>query len=165
MMELRKHNGDLLYWSANELEILSCCWIVLTPHGMIVIYCNRIFPVWIIQTRMIQNCVFYYFVNLLTIFIDFSNCRPQHIIFVHIIPQHFINANLKNTFEISVDRFGQDSANSKFINVKTCSVPVIKNLRMSQSMWRWSINRKGGKRRRLCVKANLFSIDYLQLIK
>jgi hypothetical protein len=53
---------------------------------------------------------------------------------VHIIPQHLINANLKDAFKVSIHRLGKDSRDTELVDVKARSVAVVENLRVTQSM-------------------------------
>lgn len=102
------------------------------PHGMILVDNDR--SVAIIERGVCHDGIRNSFVYLFPVLVNFRNCRPKHVILVHVIPQHLIHTNFKDTFKVSIHRLGQDSRDTELVYVQTRSVTVIEYLRMTQSM-------------------------------
>mmetsp|Transcript_14630 Transcript_14630/g.40650 ORF Transcript_14630/g.40650 Transcript_14630/m.40650 type:complete len:330 (-) Transcript_14630:725-1714(-) len=107
------------------------------PHGMGLVHRDR--AIGIVQRRVVHNGILDDLVDLFAVFVNLTNRWPEHVVFVHVVPQHFIHSNLKNAFEVGVARFAQDPAHSKFVDVEACRVAVIKDLGMPQSVRWWSV--------------------------
>lgn len=102
------------------------------PHRMRLIDSHR--SVGIIQARMVLNHINNGVVDLLTVFMDLPDSRPEHISHQHVIPKHLIYTNLKDRFEVRIDRFVQYTCDTELIDVQTRCVTVIEDLWMTQSM-------------------------------
>ena len=108
------------------------------PHRVVLIY-NQAFTILAFQTGMIHDYINDGIVDILSIFIDFANRRPEHIIFVHIIPKHFVDADLKDGLEVGVDGFGEYACDAEFVDIKAWRVAVVEYLGMTESVDWWPI--------------------------
>jgi hypothetical protein len=58
---------------------------------------------------------------------------------MHIVPQHFIYANLKDAFKVRVYSFKQYSSNTKLVDIEARRVSIVKDLRMPEPMGRRAV--------------------------
>mmetsp|Transcript_10659 Transcript_10659/g.20975 ORF Transcript_10659/g.20975 Transcript_10659/m.20975 type:complete len:275 (-) Transcript_10659:885-1709(-) len=64
---------------------------------------------------------------LATVFVNFTDCRPLHGIFRHVIPAHFVHANLENILKVAVNPMGNKACYVQFVGVKCHRVTVVEN--------------------------------------
>mmetsp|Transcript_2902 Transcript_2902/g.5017 ORF Transcript_2902/g.5017 Transcript_2902/m.5017 type:complete len:234 (-) Transcript_2902:497-1198(-) len=102
---LTKKNGTRFEMNALVFKSHKQC-----PHWMRLVDFDR--PIGIVQTRMIHDGIRNYVIDLFPVFMNFTDGRPQHVVLVHIIPQHLINSNLKNAFEVCVYRLLQNTSHT-----------------------------------------------------
>ena len=88
----------------------------------------------VVQRRMSHYGIHYRVINVFAVFVDLADGGPDHIVFVHIVPEHFIDADFKDGFEVSIDRFGEDSSNAEFIDVEAGCVAIVEDLGVTKSM-------------------------------
>lgn len=102
-------------------------------HGMRLIDMNGLV---VVQTRMSLNGIYNCIINLLTVSMNLRDGWPEHVVLVHIVPEHLIDTNFKNGFKISVHRLVQYSRDAEFVNVKTRRMTIVKDLGVAKAMRR-----------------------------
>lgn len=107
------------------------------PHGMVLVDNNGSLAV--VQGWMRHDCIDDRLVNPLAIFVDFCDSRPNHVVLMHVIPEHLVDTNLKDTLEIGIDWLGKNTSDAKLVDVKTRSMSIVEYLGMSEAMDRWTI--------------------------
>jgi hypothetical protein len=104
------------------------------PHGVRLVNLDR--AVRVVQAGMVHNGIHHHIMHLFAVLMSFLHRWPQHVVFVHVIPKHFVNSNLVDALKVSIDRFGQDTIDTELVDIEACSMPIVKDLGMTESVWR-----------------------------
>ena len=103
------------------------------PEWVVLVYQHTIIAQSLVRLDGMDDSL----IHLLSVFVHLSDRGPEHVVLVHVVPKHLINAYFENRLEVGVDGLVQDARDSKFVDVQTGRVAVVEYLRMAQSVnWR-----------------------------
>ena len=85
------------------------------PEGMFLVDLDR--TVRIVERRVSHDGIHYTLVDALAVFVHFRNGWPQHVVFVHVIPQHLVDTDLEDAFEVWVHGLCNHTRYTKLVDV------------------------------------------------
>jgi hypothetical protein len=68
-----------------------------------------------------------------------TGARTYHVVLVHVVPQHFVDAHLKDAFKVRIDRLLENAGHAQLVDIEARRVPIIKDLRVSEAVHRRTV--------------------------
>mmetsp|Transcript_48714 Transcript_48714/g.139303 ORF Transcript_48714/g.139303 Transcript_48714/m.139303 type:complete len:357 (+) Transcript_48714:1671-2741(+) len=106
------------------------------PHGVVPAHGHGRRAAAILQRRVCGDEMGDGLVDLLPVGVHLGDQGPDHVVLVHVVPQHLVHADLEDGLKVGVHGPVQDPGHAELVDVEARRVAVVEDLWVSQAVHR-----------------------------